>query len=268
MEGRFFSPKDFEKGESTAVVGKSLSDLLIMKNNKKYLFYNDEYYRVIGIMGSKNKQSLYDKRFVLNLDAEILKDKDFEKEINTAMWQIDNTKMDAKDSLNNIFNKLSENKNKKIQIEITNSSKKYNPLSDALNIYKIIIILFVFIALVVFFSIVNISLFWVYDMKKEVGIRKALGATNLSIIIRIILKYEFIALASFILALFCYNILNNLHIVDIINPFSSSKSMNTELDIKSVVVVFVFTIAIGLATALMPTKQIINMEANDIIRGR
>lgn len=269
MEGRFFNPKDFDDGQPTAVVGKGLSSLFVKKNNNKYILFNNVYYRVIGIMGYRNKQSTYDNRFILNLDEVIVNDKNFESEIETARWQIDTIKANTKDSLNNIYNELNKNGNKKIQIQIDNSSKKYNPLSDALSAYKTIIIIFIIIGLVVFFSIVNVSLFWVYDMKKEVGVRKALGATNFSIITRIIFKYELIALASFLSALICYSILSSLHIIDLINPFAStSRGLNANLDIISLLAVFIFTIFIGLVTALIPTKQILNMEANDIIRER
>lgn len=128
LTGRFFRPEDFKNDRPIALIGKNLKDILVIKDNKKYIFYDDNYYEVIGIMGYKNKSSIYDNRFVVNLNTDISDNAKFSRDINTVIWRLDNINSNARDSLKDIYNNLSKI-NKNVQIEITNESDRTSPLN-------------------------------------------------------------------------------------------------------------------------------------------
>ena len=264
-QGKFFSVNDFSKDIPVAIVGKDLLKSLELKGNEKYFIFEDKPYKVVGLMGYKNKESLYDNRFIINLNSAISNEDIFKKDLNVTMWKFDNIDKSPQDSINNIYKKLKV-KDKNFRISINNSSGDYNPLMDAIGIYKSAIFILIIFVLVLFLNVVNISSFWVLDMKKEIGVRKALGGTNKSIIFKILCKYQIIAVSAALLALLVHLILIKSSIA--LNYLNELYNTQSHVDIINVFILFIFTMLIGLLVSFIPIRQIIKMEPNDIIRGR
>lgn len=135
----------------------------------------------------------------------------------------------------------------------------------ALKANKSLILTLIIFILVLFFNIINASLFWVNEMKKEIGIRKALGGTNKSIAVKIMAKYELIAVTAALLALFMHIILSKYtDITEMFNIYSGDAAVS----LISSAVLIAFSMVIGCAASFIPVRQILKMETNDIIRGR
>lgn len=264
-EGKFFSANDFSKDISVAIVGKDLLNSLEIREDEKYFIFENRFYKVVGVMGYKNKSSFYDSKFIINLNSYISNRDSFIKELNIAHWNFDNIDISAEDSINNVYKKLNAI-DKKLKINVLKASGEFNPLMSAVEIYKSSIFILIIFVLVLFINIVNISSFWVLDMKKEIGIRKALGGRNKNIIFKIICKYQLIAFSAAVFALVSHLILIKLSIG--INYINALYGVESSIDIVNVGILFIFTLFIGLLVSIIPIKQIIKMEANDIIRGR
>ena len=264
LTGRFFTVNDFNKDEPIALIGKNLREMLITKDNKKYLFYDNTYYRIIGIMGYKNKSSIYDKKFAVNLNAILSDPEKFSRDLNKVMWRVDNRNSNARNSIKDIYNGLSK-VNKNIQIQIENQNSRFSPLTTAFNVNKDLITSLIIFILVLFFNIINVSLFWVSEMKKEIGVRKALGGTNKSIALKIMFKYEIIGITAAFSALMLHVILSKY--TNIIKMFGIYYG-DASVSLVSILALTAFSLVIGFMASLIPIRQILKMEISDIIRGR
>lgn len=261
LNGRFFEQNDFEKDTHLVVIGKGLTDLLISKENKRYLIYNNIYYEVIGIIGYKNKSSVYDDSFFMNLSQASLNN---EKNLGSVIWKFDNINMNQDNSLNNIYKKLSKI-DSRIQISKVDNSNVFNPLRESLKINKSIIIIFIILLLVIFLDIINFSLQWAYSYKKEIGVRKAYGGTTTNIIIRFVKSYQIISIVACIIAILVYTILDKYtSVIADLNFFNIS----THIDFISTITLIIFSLIVGLVVAVIPMKLILRIEANEIIKGR
>lgn len=96
--------------------------------------------------------------------------------------------------------------------------------------------------------------------KKELGVRKALGASNKEIILLIILQYEFYTIISSIIALI-------LHLI-IKNKLEAIFQRSFEISLTSIITVIVVAMLIGLISALFPIKKSLKMQPDEIMRGR
>lgn len=264
LSGRFFTVNDFRNDVPVALIGKNLQERLINKGNKKYLYYDGTYYRTIGIMGYKNRSSIYDNRFIVNLNSILSDSEKFNRDLNTVMWRVDNKNSGARNSVKYIYNSLSKI-NKNLQVQILKQNSKSSSLIVAFNVNKNLITSLIIFILVLFFNIINVSLFWVSEMKKEIGVRKALGGTNKSIALKIILKYEIVGIAAALSALVIHIILSkSSNIIRMLSLHSEEASVS----LISIIALIAFAMVIGLAASFIPIRQILKMESNDIMRGR
>jgi putative ABC transport system permease protein len=119
--------------------------------------------------------------------------------------------------------------------------------------------------MVLFINIINITQFWAKGKQKEIGIRKAFGGTNRNIILRIIFEYQLISIFAAILAVLSVFLLKHYPKVFILIEQSN---FNRDTYMQSVFFMIIFSVILGTVTALIPVKQVLKMEANDIIRGR
>lgn len=261
--GRFFELKDSNSDKPMIVLGKNLLDKTITKNNQKYFLYDGISYKVIGILGFKTQSSMYDNLFILNLKSYIKNSKDFKSVLNSN-WKIDSTNGTQQKLLGHIYNKLKLVDNN-MQLNISKSTSDYNPLQDTINKSKNIIILAIILVIVLFCNIFNITRFWIKSRQKEIGIRKAVGGTNKDIIFSIIIEYQICSILATSLGMF---------LVPFIKKYASSliwvgqSDFNKDTYIQSVLFMIVFSLLLGTITALIPIRQVLKMEANDIIRGR
>lgn len=265
-EGSFFSIKDSTSDTPTVIIGKNLLGRTQIVNDTRYLVYNKVFYKVIGIMGYKNINSHYDDEFIINLKAYIINDNNFSVNLSTFFWKIDNVNGNVNETLRSIYNKLKV-VNPYFQMnetQITNS-KTYSPLSWAIHNTSSIIIIVILIILSLLFNVINITYLWVYNRQKDIGVRKAYGATNKRLILVTILKYQFIAIMASIMALLVLLFLEkHTSVLNILYDIKISKYILTSATISSLV----FALFIGFIATIIPVKSILKMNANDIIRGR
>lgn len=72
--GSFFTDNDFNSLVSTVIVGKDIAKNLYIPQSQGYLHYNNQYYPVLGVMGTKQKSGLDNKIFI-SPSVDILKNK-------------------------------------------------------------------------------------------------------------------------------------------------------------------------------------------------
>ena len=254
LEGSNFTLKQINSSEKLILVGKNLKKYIITENGINYFTIDDENYRVIGIMGNDNKTG-YDDTFIINIKSmNGLSD-------NRATWSLD---VSDKEALNNFMNQFKS-------LGVKNSAPLKFVKSDMVDNKITISYLFqnypdfIYIFEVVFgFGILNLIIivyFWIDKSIKEIGIRKAYGATNLDIGKLILIRYEASILVSLIFGLTLHYIFKRM--LSIMFP-----SFSFEIYIENVVIATIVFMFIGLFVAIIPLVRSRKVRPVIIMKGK
>lgn len=252
LQGRYFEISDFKKDIPIAIVGKNLLKKTNVLKNQRYYLYEGVNYKVIGILGNPNYSTPYDNMYMINLNSGLKNVQDICM-MNNISWQIDNVNGNTRKCFQDIMNKLG------LEAEIPpNAKQQLNPLNTALQQNKSLLEIAATVVFTLFITIINITLFWIYNRKKEIGIKKAFGASNIKIIAEMIINYTFICLCSAVLAIIVQQYLKNKIV------FLEKSSVN----MTNVIVLCIASLILGTVTALIPLRQILMVEPSEIMRGR
>lgn len=190
------------------ILGKDISEDLKLKH-KDNIKINEKKYSVQGICGRKNRETIWDNVIYM----------DFEDYLSTNQQIFyNNSKINkyiavlkyGKEELINEFEKV-EQKFKKNKIEIIYQEMDKSVDNSSLNNS---IIITVMASLLVFFvaviNIINLMFYWMMERKKEIGIMKAIGASNSFVIKWLVIEMCLLAVGGAILALISQFIINYL----------------------------------------------------------
>jgi putative ABC transport system permease protein len=257
MEGRFINAIDIHKRRKVATIGLPVKESLF-KNGKnpigEYIKINNVPFQVVGIFTDKNERDqtrVYlpittaqmisgganriqnlsitstltakeSEEFEKKLRADFAKRHNFDKEDLNAMW---------------LYNTLKE-------------YKMFTNLFLGIQIFVSIIGAFTIIAGIV--GVSNIMIIVVNERTKEIGIRKAIGATPFSIISMILLEAVFITgLAGYI------GLISGIGILELVSSFIPKNEFfqNPEVDFSIAVISTLVLILAGSFAGLMPALR-------------
>ena len=182
ISGRFFETKDFTDNNNVAVIGKKVKNTY-EKSGQAYIQINGTEYKVIGVLGYNDDTPFDDYVF-----------------INLLSCPKDDLNMYIIDFLSNTSQEHFEDIIEDLRSEI----KEINMLSETASFSETVEVDF---STFVYFGglfascilcIMLISLQWLIYQKKELAIRRLVGASKQQITLLLISKYAFYLLASFI----------------------------------------------------------------------
>ena len=178
LSGDWFSEE--ETSYNWAILGKNLASKLIGSERARNQIINLKgvKFTVIGIAESKNLSNnaffdINNSAFIGLKSGQNLAKTDKIGQINV---RINN---DNKDTKNRIYNILKNNHKDSSDYNIINAKDYLNNTTKSLKNMKLLVVLFVVTTLVISgIAIMNIMLVGVVERRYEIGIRKAVGATN------------------------------------------------------------------------------------------
>lgn len=178
LSGDWFSEE--ETSYNWAILGKNLASKLIGSERARNQIINLKgvKFTVIGIAESKNLSNnaffdINNSAFIGLKSGQNLAKTDKIGQINV---RINN---DNKDTKNRIYNILKNNHKDSSDYNIINAKDYLNNTTKSLKNMKLLVVLFVVTTLVISgIAIMNIMLVGVVERRHEIGIRKAVGATN------------------------------------------------------------------------------------------
>lgn len=189
LEGRFFTPSDFNSNKNTVVIGKKLVDKAFTENGKKYLTNGAKKHEVIGVIGYEDYNTPLDTMVIYNLDS-ILNDTNL---LWTDSWIVSSNSDNS--YLEDYFN-ASFIKYQRPQDSIV------NPMKRSINENSDLLTMSTFIVLGIFITFFTCLTHWVNSLKQEIGIRKSFGASESSIYKDIFTRYLLLTFISTTLTLF------------------------------------------------------------------
>lgn len=257
VEGRYVNEVDIQKRRKVAVIGRPVQRALF-KNGKnpigEYIKINNIPFMIVGVFSDKNERDetrVYlpittaqmisgganriqnltvisnlsakeSEKFEKDLRADFAKRHKFDKEDQNAMW---------------IFNQLKE-------------YKMFTNLFLGIQIFVSIIGAFTIIAGIV--GVSNIMIIVVNERTKEIGVRKAIGATPGSIVGMILLEAVFITGLAGYIGLIAG--IGTLELVSSIIP-ENQFFQNPEVDFKIAIIATLVLILAGTLAGLMPSLR-------------
>ncbi|MBN2813317.1 MAG: ABC transporter permease [Bacteroidales bacterium] len=256
-EGRYINDIDIKKRRKVAIIGRPVKEALF-KNGKnpigEYIKINNVLFQIVGVFTDKNERDetrVYlpvstaqmisgganrihnlsitstlsakeSEEFEKKLRAEFAKRHRFDKEDMNAMW-------------------------------ISNTIKEYKMFSNlfmGIQIFVSIIGAFTIIAGIV--GVSNIMIIVVNERTKEIGIRKAIGATPFSIVGMILLEAVFITgIAGYVGLLLGIGVLEGVSTILPENPFF----LNPEVDFTIAIISTLVLVLAGTFAGLMPALK-------------
>lgn len=257
MEGRFFNKDDFKsyKNDNLAVIGKGLLDKTIIENGERYITHNDNRYKIIGIMGDKDSQRMFDYTMMFNFNESNYIN-DYTNLSENWYMSTDDLEIDFSNVLTGLNKKINSNGLSAKLIEV---SKNYqpNPIVTTLQGSKNITIYFGSFIIAIVMNIFILLIQWIKNLEREIGVRKAFGANDLNIYRIIFGKYVSISIAASILAMVTQYILIKFNFLEV----------NLNVTITNFIGTLIFSFIFSEILILISIRRLNRIEANNIMKG-
>ncbi|WP_242142787.1 MULTISPECIES: ABC transporter permease [unclassified Bacillus cereus group] len=251
FKGRYFNEQDIKDNKKVAVIGKNILKEAIRENNNIYIFHENEKFLVIGILGYKDKNSMWDNYYYVNLSSLIK---------NTSTFFIEGTYiLDAENQTNEVFENLKKKIESSGHIQLTriDDSRFESPITLLLNDQRLNILVICVVLLALILNTVSITSHWINYKKQEIAVRKTVGGTNWQIGRKILLEYELLVLYSFFIGFLLYVVVVKGQIITF---------MDYDLYPLSTFLTLIFCMFIGFITAAIPISKMFKMEVKEILR--
>lgn len=246
LQGRYFNEDDFNQNKKVAIIGKELLEDVIKENGKEYYYIANDNYEVIGVLGNQKKESGNDYSVYINLDALLNKDSFYLK----GSYSID-AALNSREMFNKIKDKYQDTNIIVAEDETKNTTTTGTILKENLKSKMAFIIEVVGTFIL---STVCVTEYWIKNRKKEIGIKRALGATKMRIFSSIIGELSLIAVLSFLAGYAMYLLISYL------------KDGYIHFYMLSTIVAFLVTFISGLITTIVPILNANKMQPAQIMR--
>ncbi len=270
IEGRFLNEKDIEKSRKVCVIGEETYKLLYKINEEvigTYVQINGIYFQVVGVFGNS-------KVDIDGQNAVFIPFSTFRKAFNSGNkvgWmaiEIEEGKS-AAEALKKIKRLLKQKYNvhpdDERGIGSFNLSQEFQNISaftTVLQAFSFFIGIFTMLAGVI--AISNILLITVKERTKEIGIRRALGATPGVIKKQII--FEAIALTVFSGLIGFTIAVGILHAMDVLFGNTDYPFTNPTVSLPQVIISFLLMLILSLIVGLIPANRAIRIKPIEALR--
>lgn len=231
LNGRNIATDDFIKEKRVALLGANIESTNII-DGVEYFDFNGISYEVVGRIGL-NKESKLDNRVYINiLENDIAKE---------GTWILDGH------TTKNQFNSLSNREGlniSKIDTEIINTKKLFNNTN-------LIAIIYIFIWLVLFITIIITTYFWILNKQNSIYILKLCGLKKINIFTELFNEYLKIATIGYSTGIIPTLILLHNYIY---------------YNIKLLILMLMLFLS-GIIVCIIPMLFALNEWTNDIIRS-
>lgn len=267
IHGHVFTKIEEEKKLPVCLLREDVANELYgnIKCIGKYITVNNEKLKIIGIMRN-NTDNEYDMNHVAGLYVleSYIENSNMNYSINEIYYVIEPIGIRSKEEVYSIVDKtlgeFLEKENYYVE------QYMYTAEEASLTVIDIISIVFIVIAGVSIISggigIMNVLLVSVNEKVREIGIRRALGASKTVIFIQFILESIFIMLSSGVLS-----ILTNMLLVAIANRLLSYYGLILKMDIELVIYTIIFGGFLGILFGLYPAWKAAKLNPVDALRN-
>jgi putative ABC transport system permease protein len=268
INGRFINENDFREFRKVCVIGIPVRDALFKKEDpiNKMIDVSGTQYKVIGIFNDPGKGD-NDRIYIPLLTAQrIYNGKD---NVNVIWASTGTVSAEASEQIvstirNSLAKKYHFDPADMNAVGVFNNNREYKRIMgmlDGIKVFVFIIGLFTLIAGVV--GVSNIMMIVVKERTKEIGVRKALGASPLSIVSLIIQESVFItSIAGYV------GLMLGIGLVELIRYFGLEGDFfkNPEVDLSIAITAVVLIVVAGALAGLFPAIKAAKVEPITALR--
>ena len=268
VSGRFINEIDFNEFRKVCIIGYPVRDLLFKTENPigKLIDVAGIKYKVVGVFNDAGRGD-NDRIYIPLLTSQrVNNNKDHISRIwaTTGNLGLNETESLAKDLRNSLAKKYHFNPDDLNAIGIYNNILEYKKimnLLDGIQIFVLIIGIFTLFAGIV--GISNIMMIVVKERTKEIGVRKALGATPTSIVMLVIQEAIFITgIAGYV------GLILGIGVIELVKYFKLEGDFfkNPDIDLKVALSAVALIIISGALAGLFPALKAARVEPITALR--
>lgn len=253
-KGRFFKKEDFLNANNLVVVSEDLEYKIYDENKIKYKGIE---LQVIGIIDNNKTKGAYKNTLIMDSNN-ILTYEDINLE---SYIKIENIRGNIEGKVKSIEGVLRE-KNQQVFLYLSENEWNENPLMKALDENKFFIIMFIALFFIIFSTIINILSYYLEEEKKNIGIKRALGASKFKIILNTFLEVEGVIITSSILGIAIFSLINSTGYFEwlVVN------NTNQYGKIITFILVMLVCIIAGILLLAVIIKKVFSLDINSLIR--
>jgi putative ABC transport system permease protein len=274
-EGRFLNDLDIKDHRKNCVIGKRVAEMLYKPNEKiigSYIRISGVYFMVVGVTtpaGSGDQAREQAEKIHLPFTT-------FQKAFNfgdiVGWFAIKSAKNVPASVAEEEAMALLRERHKiapddKMAIGHWNMEKQYNKLTGLFSGIRILVwVVGTGTLLAGIIGVSNIMLIVVKERTKEIGVKRALGATPMAVLFQIILESVFLTAIAGYLGLVC-----GVGLLEVINKVmpkdENSMFQNPEIDLNIALIALTILIVAGGLAGLIPGKRAINISPVEALRA-
>jgi|GEM_PF-1485074 len=258
VEGYYFTREMVNSSEKIALIGKNFLKSAIKKGEDRYIDINGIEYKVIGVLGRKNATSLWDNDVIVPFNS--LSESSlnlYKNNISFSFLFKKNSDVPYKDVQTILDYSKQIDENVKINLGIPKNQEDLN--AKFWNESGPVLSLMGMTLLVAIINVIHISYYWIFQRKREIGIRKAYGATNFKIFSMFYSEMTFLILVSAVFA-FLIHFLISLFVKEIFGYSIAISHVNFAFSI-------LVSLLCGFITSFIPMRTSLNIEPSILIKG-
>ncbi len=258
IEGSYFTTKMVNSNEKIALIGKNFIGDTSKKGKDRYIDISGTEFKVVGVMGRKDSTSLWDNDVIIPFDS--VPENVMSLYKNNLIYSFlfkKNNDVPYHDVQGIIDFSKQIDANVKISLDIPRNQKDLN--SKFWSESRPILSLMGMTLLVAIINVIHISYYWFFKRKKEIGIRKAYGATNFRIFLMFYSEMTFLILISSVLALLLHFLIS-LFVKEIFG-------YSIAISIINFIFGFLVSLICGFITSFIPMKTSLNIEPSLLIKN-
>ena len=253
-KGRFFNDNDYTNRTDVVMIREDMEDLCRIKNGKKMFQIQNKDYQVIGIYSKGDSNDERSNKYLVNLYAKSLCDLQY---FSYGFY-------DAGSSSLSHFEKSELAQNKIEYIKATDEREELN--RGVLSSVKAAITLYSAVGIILVINIFSAIYIWLSGKKKEIVLRKMVGAKHYQIYWNIIKKFMLLVIGTFIVGTLAADLL--LHSLA---RWEFSPSMivmfGTQIEWQGVFLSFAVVIVIGFIVINIVLKRYLKKEMIQLIHA-
>ncbi|GFZ31587.1 hypothetical protein CSC2_21130 [Clostridium zeae] len=262
--GRFITPEECKDNSKRVVLGRAIAEELKVKIGDSIDFYNNKYI-VTGIIGKKYMDTNFDrvtyipigslpKEYISKFNEKTIARNGDKSQLSiNVLFRVNESRI--KDVLSDLSWKFNNN----FRYDVQNDINLTVPFSQ---VFMDVVVISLPLLIVALINIINISIFWIDGRKKEISIKKVLGANDAYIKRSVEKDMLLVAVISSMLALLVQILLLNFA-EPVVNKYEFTFNLSW----------INFTVSLGLAlfigyfASLIPVEKTLDMNPADAIKA-
>ncbi len=257
MDGRYYSPKEVMNAQPVVLLGKDLQKYSVREGARDIVMVSGRKYEVIGILGKANEKTNWDNTIVMPVTAlpeETKGSIESSRAISMILHKESKMPMSELSLLENDL-KVAYNGS---QLQAEEVQKELDYLSMALTNPDFVQVLSVLVYVLALINSVNVTSFWMNERKYEIGVRKAFGHTNFTIMKLLMAEMLLLISISAVVGI-------GIHLALSV-WVGSIAEYTTQFYLENIIVALIFVALSTLFTVIIPALKCIKLQPIEALK--